>query len=447
MVPDPVVQQGAWLPHLWIRGDRFDRDIEHYRATGLQGVEVDGELLERVIPERPRHVSVRGLKDDARLEALYAMPWLEEISGYGEDNYRPAIDWSRFPQLRMLHWNWTPRLRFPTEMPGLEYLDLMGMKLDPGQPTGLPAELPSLRTLRVGYFGHRPRIPSLPRAPRLAVLELWVAHTADLTPLLAYPTLERLTLAHLPRLTDLAPLARLPELTALEIRTCNRLNDLSPLAACPKLRRLTVHDGRVASLRWVDARRIDRVELRESATVEDGDMAPLIGVDAVSFPFRAHYSHREEQVRAAHPTFGGVPALVQWTQGTLRFTLPSTGPCEVEVEGLELPIVLWNVPGPTDRRVPENVVRYLEGAGGWDGLARDALRRRPPEVVRYLRHHGLSPTPEALGRLELARVAVLDDAEGLTATLDYTVGTSRTQYVLAVRFDADAQVKGVHLES
>jgi hypothetical protein len=286
-------------------------------------------------------------------------------------------------------------------------------------------------------------MPDLPAAPQLRELEVGVAHTEDLTPILAYPTLQSVTLAHLPRLTDLGPLAELPELTTVHLRACKRLTDLSPLGRCPELHTVVLEGCTVSSLGWVDGRRMQEVRLHDSDVV-DGGMAPLVGVDRVSFDHRAHYSHREEEIRAA--TTGGAPDLVRWTQSGVRFTIPSGGRCEAEVDGVDLPITLWSAPRVKDQ-VPERVLRFLERAPEWDRAARAALREWPHECVRYLRHHGLAPTEEALSRLALTSIDVWGGADGLSVTLDYTVGRSRTQYVLAVRLDGDAQVTRVDLES
>jgi hypothetical protein len=61
MEPFIVVDGGACIPSLWIPVDEVESAIEYYLAKGLEGIECDGALIERVTSLRPRFLHVRGL--------------------------------------------------------------------------------------------------------------------------------------------------------------------------------------------------------------------------------------------------------------------------------------------------------------------------------------------------------------------------------------------------
>jgi len=251
--------------------------MEYYYEQQLDGIGINpmhGYRLPHIDFVR-EHPDVGGLvivpsTSQIDLSAIHVLIQLRYLSV--SDNQQP-LDLDAFPQLEEFRGDWHKDLYLSSRCAALETLQLWKLRPASRDLSGLP-ELGALRELG-----------------------LTQGSVASLNGLLRWPQLRRLELAYLRGLRSLAPAEELEALEVLYCDRCPKLSQYQGLAAAPALRDLRLNAcGRIDSLDFlIEIRTLN--EFRFVATdVADGDLSPLLRLEAVGFTNKRHFSHTLGQV-------------------------------------------------------------------------------------------------------------------------------------------------------
>jgi hypothetical protein len=123
---------------------------------------------------------------------------------------------------------------------------------------------------------------------------------------------------------------------------------------------------------------------------------------------------------------------------------------ELSGDPVELDMSFDSVPAP---RELDALARYVTDLPAFDRTAREAMRADLAEdesaVRDYQEHHDFDSPEALLSALRLSRVGLYagQEAGECQAVFDYTVDTEATQYLVVVKFDDEATVCEICMES
>lgn len=187
-----------------------------------------------------------------------------------ETGSRTRIDLRRFPELRDLSCQWDQVADSIHDVDSLHSLHLFSYDRQDLQP------LAHLRDLTGVRMKERPAVRSLQGVEQLAWLDTLAIQGAPLSDLdalaqLRSPVLRELTFTHCRPLEDLHAVEACEGLVRLDVSECGRISSLAPIAGLSRLERLYLYG---------------------STAIEDGDLAPVLGLRRLRdfrMMNRAHY--------------------------------------------------------------------------------------------------------------------------------------------------------------
>lgn len=175
-------------------------------------------------------------------------------------------------------------------------------------------DMSSLRRLSLTSYKPVSRdLSELPNAPQLASLSLFRPSIDRLGGLARYGSLRSLSIDSAPQLYDVSELRSMVSIAELGIEKCRKVQGLVNAIEGLALRKLACVDS--AALPTISF--INRMPDLESfvfmgADVDDGNMCPLISHPSLThfaFTRKKHFSHSEDDIRAARKASGGTPSL------------------------------------------------------------------------------------------------------------------------------------------
>jgi protein phosphatase 1 regulatory subunit 7 len=280
MSPDfPVVATVGRDKLVWVDSARIDESISAAREIGAAYLGVsphhgyhlpDLTFLERYPTIERLDIPFAALYD---LSPLRSLRQLKYLTLFGSNSELRA---SWFPSLEQLQTEWRQQL-FLDGATHLKRLFLRGYRGGKAG-LGLLPLLPSLTHLDITQ-GRFTSLRGVERCPSLQQLELhYIQSLLDGTDVCQLAgTLTSVWFSHVHGGIDLTQLRCLKQLERLRLNQCGTLPSIAFLNELPKLR----------EFRFVQT------------VVEDGDLTPLLRLDAVGFFDRRGYSHKSKDIDKA----------------------------------------------------------------------------------------------------------------------------------------------------
>jgi len=202
------------------------------------------------------------------------------------------------------HLNDMPQLRHLVVAEGVRSIDISNLinledlTLDMSNHVSFPSSSDNLKKLKLGNFKSLHNgLGAVSQFSNLVELELVKGDLRTLDGISELAHLHSLDLHYMKKLESLEPISD-TAVAKFTVSHCKKVKDLNTVAKCRALRVLRYHDSAALSSIGFIGECPKLIEFRfVGVDVEDGDMTPLIGLEAFAFTQKRHFSHTEKELK------------------------------------------------------------------------------------------------------------------------------------------------------
>ena len=435
------------VDEMYITGFDIDDEIDAFNKSDLTELHISAyfsqwQLKDLDFLRKVNHVKgiTIDLTDDyIDISGLYSLVDLESMGLYLNQKSAKSVTLSPFRNIKNLGINFFPSNPSDSDLPRLEYIGLMGVKLKSRSFKDF-SHINSLKHINV----IRSNFETLEGLPR---------------------NVERLDFSGCRSLKSLSGIESAKDsLTSLTIEKSRNLTDYSGLSQCKELREIDLSDcGPIQSISFLN----EMPKVKEGkfyfygTDILDNDVSPTIGCNKVGFKDKKQYNYTLEQIRAIN---SGVDpqSVMDPYQGTPVITIPIFGEIyekRIEDDNLEESVKIGrrtvDLSIDFSEGVPES---WLDRYSSYAEIMPQLMEKIKQSIFddfhskgstyEYLDFHYEEKVSESqVKKFRLKRVSIYPHKEEDYAIWDYVIPILETDYVLAITTDAKGNIRSILMES